>query len=103
MKPQGQSTIKLSAPRELTKAEKDFWYGRGLWPCCKRSDYVEGPRVGTKSMQVLCRRCGTEMNVIDPWHARGRICPGQMLVEPVGYHPPAVSWLRRLTLSFRGK
>jgi hypothetical protein len=93
--------------RELTAAEKDYWYGRALWPCCKKSGYVAGERVGTKSRRVLCQRCGTQMNVIDSWwwpaDKWGSVGPGQMLREPAGYKQPSIPLLRRLTLSFKGK
>lgn len=88
--------------RELTEAEKDYWYGRALWPCCKKGGYIEGPRVGAMSVNVMCPRCGTRMNVIDPWRAWGTIGPGQMLREPSGYKPPKVTALRRLFIWLRG-
>lgn len=92
--------------RELTEAEKDYWYGRALWPCCKQGGYIAGPKVGVKSLHVMCQRCGTKMNVIDPWLAVDQVrrpLPGQMLREPPGYRPPTITALRRLVIRLKGR
>jgi hypothetical protein len=88
--------------RELTVAEKDYWYGRALWPCCKRSGYLEGPR-GGMSMNIKCPRCGTVMNVIDPArsHWWGWMGPAQMIEEPPGYTPPKLPRWRVFMLNLK--
>lgn len=90
-----------SKSRELTEVEKDYWYGRALWPCCKQGGYIAGPTAGIRSRHVMCQRCGTKMNVIDPWVMFDRKWlpfTGQMLREPKGYRQPKMPLLRRLAL-----
>lgn len=83
--------------RQMNTEETHAWYRRGRWPCCEGTGYLGGPREADM-VRIMCPRCGTVMQVVDPANREhwGAIKPGHMLAVPKGYTPRPIPLLWRI-------